>query len=123
MCHLNNLTVARQSLPLPGDLKHIWSDVNKVINKLHIKNRKDTRCHQLYSTKQLREELLEANTISCKQTFAWLILSAQTDQTKEPLHRTLLSNWKESIKSKDQKQNEYKLTDIIMYIRYTPATT
>lgn len=72
MCHLNNLTVARQLLPLPGDLKYIWSDLNKVINELHIKNHKDPRCQQFYSTKQLREELPEANTISCEQTFAWL---------------------------------------------------
>ena len=41
MCHLNNLRVARQPLPLPGDLKFIWSDINKVIDDLHIKNHKD----------------------------------------------------------------------------------
>ena len=46
MCHLNNLKVARRLLPLPGDLAHIWLDVNKVIDDLHIKNHRDPRCEQ-----------------------------------------------------------------------------
>ena len=40
MCHLNNLKVARCPLPLPGDLAHIWLEVNKIIDDLHIKNHK-----------------------------------------------------------------------------------
>ena len=34
MCHLNNLKVARCPLPLPGDLAHIWLEVNKIIDDL-----------------------------------------------------------------------------------------
>ena len=30
MCHLNNLIVAKSPLPLPGDLKYIWSNITKV---------------------------------------------------------------------------------------------
>ena len=42
-----NLLVAQRSLPLPGDLKHIWVDMNKVTDDhdLHIKNNRDPSCH------------------------------------------------------------------------------
>ena len=66
MCHLNNLKVARRPLPLPGNLAHIWLDVNKIIDDLHIKNHKDPRC------KQYRAPAEIGNTMSCEQTFAWL---------------------------------------------------
>ena len=36
MCHINNLKVVRHPLPLPGDLQHIWLDVRKIIDELHI---------------------------------------------------------------------------------------
>lgn len=69
MCHLK---VARTSLPLPGDLKHIWSDINKVIDDLHIKNHVDPSCKDMYSTEQLKSENPTFNTMCCEQTFAWL---------------------------------------------------
>jgi hypothetical protein len=72
MCHLNNLRVARQPLPLPGDLKFIWSDINKVIDDLHIKNHKDSSCRQQYNTDTLKKENPHFNTMACEQTFAWL---------------------------------------------------
>jgi len=72
MCHLNSLKVAKSLLPLPGDLKHIWQDVQKVIDDLHMKNHKNPECHQKYSTEKLRQELPKANTMCCEQTFAWL---------------------------------------------------
>ena len=72
MCHMNNLKVARTPLPLPGDLKHIWSDVNKVIDDLHIRNHVDPCCKELYSTHHLKTENPNFNTMACEQTFAWL---------------------------------------------------
>ena len=72
ICNLNNLLVARRPLPLPGDLKHIWEDVNKIIDDLHIKNHQDPSCQKLYNTDKLRQQLPEANTIAAEQTFAWL---------------------------------------------------
>lgn len=72
MCHLNNLTVARHPLPLPGSLTHIWSDVNKVIDELHIKNHKDPSCKLNYSTESLKADNPDFNTMACEQTFAWL---------------------------------------------------
>ena len=50
MCHLNNLKVARRPLPLPGNLAHIWMDVNKIINDRHIKNHKDPPLRAVQST-------------------------------------------------------------------------
>ena len=43
MCPLYNSKVACQPLPLSGDLKFIWTDVNKVIDDLHIKNHRDPK--------------------------------------------------------------------------------
>ena len=50
MCHLNNLRVALLPLKLSGDLKHIWLDVNKVIDDFHMKKHRDVLCQQKYST-------------------------------------------------------------------------
>lgn len=36
MCHIDSLHVARRPLPLPGHLSHLWLDVNKIIDSLHI---------------------------------------------------------------------------------------
>ena len=71
MCHLNNLKASRRPLPLPGDLKYIWLDVQKIIDSLHIKNHKDIQCQQ-YDPKQVLAEDSTMNTMSCEQTFAWL---------------------------------------------------
>ena len=70
MCHLDNLKVARKPLPLPGDLAHIWMDVNKIIDGLHIKNHRDERSKEKYNPDRLEGE--NFNTMSCEQTFAWL---------------------------------------------------
>jgi hypothetical protein len=72
MCHLNNLTVAQNDLPLPGDLKYIWKDVNKIIDELHIKNHKDPKCQSLYNPKRIKNENPNWNTVACEQTFAWM---------------------------------------------------
>ena len=44
MCDLNNLEVAKSPLPLPGHFEHLWKDVQKVIDSLHITNYKDKQC-------------------------------------------------------------------------------
>lgn len=72
MCHLNNLCVAKQPLPLPGDLKYIWKDVTKVIDDLHMRNHRDPSCRQNYSMDSVRESNSNFNTMACEQTFAWL---------------------------------------------------
>ena len=72
MCHLNNLKVDRSSLPLPGKFSHMWMDVKKIIDTLHIANYKDKTCRELYSPEMLTKENPDMNTMCCKQTFAWL---------------------------------------------------
>lgn len=72
MCHLDNLRVARSPLPLPGNLKYLWQDVRKIIDDLHLKNHKDPRCAQNYSSASIRDDIPDMNTMSCEQTFAWL---------------------------------------------------
>ena len=69
MCHLK---VARSLLPLPGQFSHIWMDVKKIIDTLHIANHKDKTCHELYSPEMLKKENPDMNTMCCEQTFAWL---------------------------------------------------
>ena len=72
MCHVDNLRVAQSPLPLPGRLKHIWHDINKIIDDLHLRNHKDARCAEKYSSSTVRGEIPDMNTMSCEQTFAWL---------------------------------------------------
>lgn len=73
MCHLNNLKIAKKPLPLPGDLQHIWLDVKKIIDSLHISNHKDKTCAAKYHpANALSEQGEQFNTMSCEQTFAWL---------------------------------------------------
>ena len=67
MYHLNNLKVARRQLTLSGDLAHLWLDVNKIIDDLHIKNHRDPRCEQYRAPAEIE------NTMSYEQTFAMYI--------------------------------------------------
>ena len=90
MCHLNNLKVARQPLPLPGDLAYLWLDMKKIADDLHIKNHLHPRCEQY------RTPAVIGNTIVCEQMFAWLsrykkILSAMSKTHHHfYLHRMVL---------------------------------
>ena len=46
---LNNLKVAKSPLTLLRAFSHMWLDVKKIIDTLHIQNHKDKRCRELYS--------------------------------------------------------------------------
>ena len=72
MCHMNNLIVARNPLPLPGDLQYIWLDIRKAIDDLHLRNHKDQKCQRNYNLEDLKQENPHLNTMSCEQTFSWL---------------------------------------------------
>ena len=72
MCHLDNLKVAREPLPLPGDHKYIWQDITKIIDELHIRNHIDSRCRTKYNPDVVKTISKTTNTMSCEQTFAWL---------------------------------------------------
>ena len=64
--------VAREPLPLPGDHKYIWQDITKIIDELHIRNHKDSRCRMKYNPEVVKTISKTTNTMSCEQTFAWL---------------------------------------------------
>ena len=72
MCHIDSLHVARRPLPLPGNLSHLWLDVNKIIDSLHIINHRDKKCHEKYHPSQVKDSNETYNTMSCEQTFAWI---------------------------------------------------
>ncbi|XP_065896620.1 uncharacterized protein [Dysidea avara] len=72
MCHIDCLHVARNPLPLPGNLSSLWLDVNKIIDSLHIKNHRDRKCHEKYHPKSVKDHNEAYNTMSCEQTFAWI---------------------------------------------------
>ena len=72
MCHLDNLKVAKEPLPLPDEFKYMWLDVKKIIDSLHMKNHKDKRCKELYSPEGVKKENAAFNTMCCEQTFTWL---------------------------------------------------
>ena len=103
MCHLNNLKVAKNPLPLLGDFKHLWTDIQKIriTDRLHITNHKDKRCKDLYNPEMLQKEHLEINTMCCEQIFAWPqgiikfhakdtlpLLSSPNGEVQKCVHRT-----------------------------------
>ena len=69
MCHLDNLKVAKRPLPLPGNLTHLWLDITKIIDTLHIANHKDSRCRETYSPQQLKKEHPHINTMCCEHGY------------------------------------------------------
>ena len=55
-----------------GNLAFLWSDIIKIIDTLHIKNHKDSRCKELYDPEKIKGDNPSLNTMSCEQTFVWL---------------------------------------------------
>ena len=56
MCHLNNLRIAKEPLPLVY--------LRKVIDDLHMKNHKDDYCRKSYNLDDLKEQNPHLNTMS-----------------------------------------------------------
>ncbi len=71
MCSVNKMLVAKQPLPLGKPFDTLWLDVNKVIDRLHLKNHKDPRCKELYSSDSLKDKIPNLNTPVAEQTFVW----------------------------------------------------
>ena len=72
MCRLYGLLAAKNLLPLSSPWDKAWISVNKIIDKLHIKNHKDNTCKEKYNPSGLKEEMPGANTMATEQTFVWL---------------------------------------------------
>ncbi len=70
MCHLDALAASKRDLPLPGKFRLLWKRIQKVIDRLHLRNHKDTRCHEAYNPDKVLSD--ENNTMAGEQTFAWL---------------------------------------------------
>uniref|UniRef100_K1R507 CxC5 like cysteine cluster associated with KDZ domain-containing protein n=1 Tax=Magallana gigas TaxID=29159 RepID=K1R507_MAGGI len=70
ICNVDALGAAKEDLPLPGPLSDMWKTVKKVIDRLHIRNHKDQKCHELYHP----DDNLPSsyNTMAGEQTFAWM---------------------------------------------------
>ena len=71
MCNVDKMRVAKQPLPLGEPYHRLWMDVNKVIDRLHLKNHKDVKCKQNYNPDVLKELLPKLNTPVAEQTFIW----------------------------------------------------
>ena len=67
MCHIDSLHIARRPLPLPGNLSHLWLDVNKIIDSLHIRNHRDKKCHEKYHPSQVKDSNETYNTMSANR--------------------------------------------------------
>ena len=72
MCHIDNLRKARKPLPLPGDLQLLWSDINKIIDSLHLQNLERPKVPLNYQPTADEGNKPTYNTMYCEQTFAWL---------------------------------------------------
>lgn len=68
MCQLNSLHAAKEPLPFPSPYDKMWAKIVKIIDRLHMKNHKDAKCHKLYNPNQIPET---HNTMIAEQTFAW----------------------------------------------------
>ena len=64
MCHVHTLKISKKDLPFAAPFDKGWSVINKVIDRLHLRNHKDPRCKQLYNTEE--EIPSQFNTMACE---------------------------------------------------------
>ena len=69
MCHVDNMKVCKQDLPLPAPLDSLWRDLGKVIDRLHLRNHKDPKCKEYYNPDGKVPK--EFNSMAAEQTFVW----------------------------------------------------
>lgn len=69
MCHMDNLIISRSHLPFPYPYNEMWQRIGKVIDRLHLRNHVDEKCHNLYNPDDKIPK--EFNTMACEQTFVW----------------------------------------------------
>lgn len=71
MCNVDKMIVAKKPLPISPPYDKLWLHVNKVIDKLHLKNHKNPRCKEMYNPEALKEKYPKLNTPVAEQTFIW----------------------------------------------------
>ncbi|CAB3978166.1 Hypothetical predicted protein [Paramuricea clavata] len=69
MCHMDNLIISRSHLPFPYPFNEMWQRIGKVIDRLHLRNHVDEKCHNIYNPDDKIPK--EFNTMACEQTFVW----------------------------------------------------
>ena len=52
-CNVDRLKLMRKPLPRSGELSHVWQDIGKVIDPLHISNHKVTSVRLLQCQNQI----------------------------------------------------------------------
>ena len=72
MCNVARLHMMRKPLPLEGDMKYVWQEIQKCIDPLHISNHQRNECHVLYPPSKVTDEYPDANLMTCEQLFSWL---------------------------------------------------
>lgn len=71
MCNLDRLRATKKSLPLAPPFNNLWFKINKVIDRLHIRNHKRPECKTKYSCDDLKAKIPGLNTPVAEQTFIW----------------------------------------------------
>lgn len=71
MCNVDRMHVAKEPLPIRPPYDKLWLEINKVIDKLHLKNHKNPRCKEVYNPEALKEKFPKLNTPIAEQTFIW----------------------------------------------------
>ena len=71
MCNLDRLKAVRKLLPLPPPFNNIWLKINKVIDRLQMRNRKQPECKTKYSSDLLNDRIPGLNTLVAEQISVW----------------------------------------------------
>ena len=71
MCNLDKLRVAKKQLPFPEPYNLMWFKVQKIVDRLHMRNHKDPRCKITHGSDDLKEKYPHLNTPVAEQTFIW----------------------------------------------------
>ena len=69
MCHVDNMRLCKEELPLPLQLNTLWTDVGKVIDGLHLRNNVDPKFKRNYNPDDRVPK--EFNFMAAEQIFVW----------------------------------------------------
>lgn len=69
MCHLDTLRAARKELPLPYPFNTMWTNIKKVIDRLHLQNHVDPKCKEMYNPDKILSKSF--NTMAAEQVNVW----------------------------------------------------
>lgn len=73
MCNVDKMRVVKQLLFLIEFYYRFWIDVNKVIDRLYLRNYKDVKCKENYNFDVFKELIFKLNTLVAEQIFIWVV--------------------------------------------------